>query len=120
MQSEAVMRIRIQVVIKGENGDDETVEEVGCLERGALRPEELGLTLCEAKQLLHAVQQTVSPSRWNSTWRNARSVLTVADLDPEKANTRSCTALCSANSSWSVRASMIARAKIQGGIARVR
>jgi hypothetical protein len=53
------MRIRIQVVIEGENGDEETVEEVGCLERGALRPEELGLTLCEAKQLLHAVQQTV-------------------------------------------------------------
>ena len=53
------MRIRIQVVIEGENGHEETIEEVGCLERGALRPEELGLTLCEAKQLLHAVQQTV-------------------------------------------------------------
>jgi hypothetical protein len=53
------MRIRVQVVIEGENGHDETVEEVGSLERGALRPEELGLTLCEAKQLLHAVQQSV-------------------------------------------------------------
>jgi hypothetical protein len=53
------MRIRIQVVIEGENGHAETIEEIGCLERGVLRPEELGLTLCEAKQLLHGVQQTV-------------------------------------------------------------
>jgi hypothetical protein len=52
------MRIRIQVVIEGENGHEE-IEEVGCLERGALRPKELGSTLCEAKQLLHGVQQTV-------------------------------------------------------------
>jgi hypothetical protein len=53
------MRIRIQVVIEGENGHAETIEEIGCLERGALRPEVLGLTLCEAKQLLHEVRQTV-------------------------------------------------------------
>jgi hypothetical protein len=45
------MRIRIQVVIEAENGHEETIEEVGCLERGALRPEELGLTLCEAKTI---------------------------------------------------------------------
>jgi hypothetical protein len=36
------MRIRIQVMIEGENSHEETIEEVGCLERGALRPEELG------------------------------------------------------------------------------
>jgi 4-hydroxy-3-methylbut-2-enyl diphosphate reductase IspH len=62
VQSEAAMRIRgsaLQVVIEGEHGHEETIEVVGCLERGALRPEELGLTLCEAKQLLHGVQQTV-------------------------------------------------------------
>jgi hypothetical protein len=59
VRSEAAMRIRIQVVIESENGRQEQIEEVGCFERGALRPEELGLTLREAKQLLHGVQQTV-------------------------------------------------------------
>jgi hypothetical protein len=54
------MRIRMQILIEGEDGHEETIEEVGCLERGALRPEEPGLTLCEAKQLLHAVQQRLS------------------------------------------------------------
>jgi hypothetical protein len=39
------MRIRIQVVIEGENGHAETIEKIGCLERGALRPEVLGLLI---------------------------------------------------------------------------
>jgi hypothetical protein len=39
------MKIRIQVVIEAENGAPEKVEEIARLERGALRAEELGLTL---------------------------------------------------------------------------
>ncbi len=39
------MKIRIQVVIEDENGKTEKIEEIAHLERGALRPEDLGLTL---------------------------------------------------------------------------
>ena len=53
------MKIRIQVVIEAENGEPATTEEIALLERGPLRPEELGLTLAEAKTLLHNMQQTV-------------------------------------------------------------
>lgn len=53
------MKMRIQVVIEAENGEPEKVEEIARLERGALHPEELGLTLAEAKVLLHGMQQAV-------------------------------------------------------------
>lgn len=53
------MKSRIQVVIETENGKLEKIEEIARLERGALRPEELGLTLAEAKTLLRNMQQTV-------------------------------------------------------------
>lgn len=53
------MKVKVQVVIESECGNPETVEEVAVLERGALRAAELGLTLAEAKELLHSVQQTM-------------------------------------------------------------
>lgn len=53
------MKIRIQVVIEAENGNPEKIEEIALLERGSLRPEELGLTLAEAKTLLRNMQQTM-------------------------------------------------------------
>lgn len=53
------MKIRVQVVIDLENGKPERVEDIAHLERGTLRPEELGITLTEAKTLLHGMQQTV-------------------------------------------------------------
>ncbi len=39
------MKIRIQVVIETESGKPEKIEEIARLERGLLRPEELGLRL---------------------------------------------------------------------------
>ena len=53
------MKIRIQVAIDAEDGDGEKVEDIVQLERGALRPEELGLTLAEAKAILHGMQQVL-------------------------------------------------------------
>ena len=52
------MKIRIQVVIEHEDGHEtQIVEEVGCLQRGDLLPESLGMTLNEGKQLLANVQR---------------------------------------------------------------
>ena len=52
------MKIRIQVVIEHEDGHEtQIVEEVGCLQRGDLFPETLGMTLTEGKQLLANVRR---------------------------------------------------------------
>lgn len=53
------MKIKVQVVIEAEDGSEEIVEEVTCLNREELSPEELGLTLAETKDLLQGVQQTM-------------------------------------------------------------
>jgi hypothetical protein len=52
------MKIRVQVVIESDSCPP-LIEEVAALERGVLRPEELGLRLEEAKGLLRAVQETM-------------------------------------------------------------
>ena len=46
------MKVKVQVVIESDGGTTETVENIVCLERGALQPENLGLTLAEAKAIL--------------------------------------------------------------------
>jgi len=53
------MKVRIQMVIETDDGEPEKIEEIGRLERGALRPEELGLTIAEAKGILRGMQQGV-------------------------------------------------------------
>lgn len=50
-----VMKVKVQVVIESESGESEGVEGVAVLERGTLQTEGLGLTLAEAKSLLHGV-----------------------------------------------------------------
>ena len=57
------MKIRIQIVIEAGNGEPEKIEEIARLERGSLQPEELGLTLAEAKALSTACNRPWSPNR---------------------------------------------------------
>jgi DNA-directed RNA polymerase subunit RPC12/RpoP len=53
------MKIRVQVLIESEAGDTDGVDNIVCLERGDLRPENLGLTLAEAKSILAGVQKSM-------------------------------------------------------------
>lgn len=53
------MKIKVQIIVESDSGETEMVQEVTQLERGELRPEELGLTLSEAKALLQGVQRTM-------------------------------------------------------------
>ena len=53
------MRVRIQVIVESESNAVPIVHEIATLERGPLQPEELGLTLAEAKDLLRGVQETL-------------------------------------------------------------
>ena len=54
------MRVRIQVVVESDPGDPPVVQEVATLERGPLQPDGLGLTLAEAKALLHGVAPSLA------------------------------------------------------------
>lgn len=51
------MKVRVQVIIEADNGE-EVIQESIQIQRKALQPETLGLTLAEAKTLLNRVQQT--------------------------------------------------------------
>jgi hypothetical protein len=53
------MRVRIQVVIDADEPGSEVIQEVAMLEREALQPDTLGLTLAEAKTMLQSIQQAV-------------------------------------------------------------
>jgi len=56
------MICRIQAVILGEDGREET-HEIACLERTDLKPEMLGLTLAEGKRILKAFSRSWSNLR---------------------------------------------------------
>ena len=51
------MRVKLQLVICTEDGQEETVTDIITLQKDAQRIEHLGLTLKEAKQLLTTIQK---------------------------------------------------------------
>jgi hypothetical protein len=53
------VKVKIQVIIESDDGRVQDVEEVACLKRGTLTPEELGLNLAEAKEILQGVQRSM-------------------------------------------------------------
>ena len=57
------MKVKIQVVIENDEGTVEDVQQVACLRRGPLTPEELGMNLAEAKEILQRVQQSMVTSQ---------------------------------------------------------
>ena len=47
------------MVVESDNGSEQVIQEVAEIERGSLQPENLGLSLTEAKTLLQQVQNTL-------------------------------------------------------------
>jgi transposase len=66
------MICKIQVVIIGEGGLEET-RELACLERTDLKPETLGLTLAEGKMILKGLQQIVVERQVSSSLLSKRA-----------------------------------------------
>ena len=64
------MQVRIQVVVVGEDGG-ETVLEVVTIERAALSPETLGLSLAEGKAILSGIQRRHRPLRRHAAAQSA-------------------------------------------------
>ena len=53
------MRVKLQLVLCSDDGQEETVTDLITLKKDHQRVEHLGLTLAEAKQLLKTIQQRV-------------------------------------------------------------
>lgn len=53
------MKVKIQIIVESDNGESQVVKEVTQIERGILQPENLGLSLTEAKTILQLVQCTL-------------------------------------------------------------
>ena len=51
------MRVKLQLVMYNDKGDEETVTDVITLNKNNQRIEHLGLTLAESKQLLSTLQR---------------------------------------------------------------
>ena len=53
------MKLRLQLLIESDGGEIVTTEEVAQVERHSLRPEDVGLTLAEARQMLSNAQRLI-------------------------------------------------------------
>ena len=53
------MKLRLQLLIESDTGEIIRTEEVAQLERHSLRPEDVGLTLADAKQILGSMQEVM-------------------------------------------------------------
>ena len=53
------MKLRLQLLIESDTGEIVTTQDVAELERHSLRPEDVGLNLAEAKQLLGSIQHAM-------------------------------------------------------------
>jgi hypothetical protein len=53
------VKVKVQVVVESDQGESQVIKEVAQIEREVLQPENLGLSLVEAKTLLQNVQHTL-------------------------------------------------------------
>lgn len=65
MRKEIEMKLKVQIIIESDGGENEVIQDIATIERGVLRSEELGLTLTEAKTLLQNVQQILVKQQVN-------------------------------------------------------
>jgi len=64
------MRVRVQVIVEGDDETPSVVHEVAHIERGDLHIDTLGLHLAEAKDLLRKVQEVVIAEQVSSCFVN--------------------------------------------------
>ena len=113
------MKVRIQMVIEAGEGEPDQVEEIARLERGSLRPEELGLTLAEAKVLLHGMQQAMVTEQIAEYLENFKACPHCGAPRTRKGQHPIAYRPFSGNSTSSVPGCMTAHAKTTVGIVQV-
>jgi hypothetical protein len=67
------MKVRIQVIIEDDNGQVLDVQDVFSFQRKHFQPEQVGLTLAEAKGPLHGIQETVVHHQVDDLLKEQRS-----------------------------------------------
>jgi hypothetical protein len=96
------MRVKLQLVICNDDGQNTTVTDVVTLKKDTTRLEHLGLTLTEAKQLLKTIQKQLLASKSTDFWQPSPSVRSVAPHSRLKAIPIARSAPCLARSSCPV------------------
>src|SRR5262249_32770787 len=69
------MKVRIQVIIEDDDGQVLDTHDVFSFQRKHLQPEQVGLTLAEAKGTLHGIQETIVHHQVNDYLQQQRSCL---------------------------------------------
>jgi len=101
------MKLKLQLIIESDSGQPEVVHEVTKLERRSLRPETLGLTLSEAKELLREVQRAMVTHQTIGTLPNRFPARNVERSNHAKGSIRSCCGRSSASCDLIVHGSTI-------------
>src|SRR5881398_952355 len=109
------MRIRVQVVIEGNEGVPPEVHEVADLQRADLGTDTLGLQLAEAKELLARMQEVVVDEQVRACLAAKVACPTAGDLAGTRTNGASPWAPCSAPCAFRARAGTTAIAGHRSG-----
>jgi len=112
-----VMKLKLQLIIDSDTGEAEMVREVTKLERYALRPESLGLTLSEAKELLQEVQRAMVTHQTTGYMTQRLIARNVGRSNRAKGSIRSCCGRSSASCDLIVLGSTIADVAARRGTA---
>ena len=106
------MRVKLQLVMCTDDGQEETVTDIVTLQKDSQRIEHLGLTLREAKQLLNTIQKHLLQHQVAAFLLRAQPVQTAALSSKPKAIIPARSAPCLGPSSSPVHVSSIAAAGV--------
>ena len=97
------MRVKLQLVMCHDEGDEETVTDVITLNKNHQRIEHLGLTLAESKQLLSTLQRHLLQQQVNTFLDTCSTARTAARLSSSKPTPAARFAPCLARLNSTVR-----------------
>ena len=101
------MKLKLLLIMESDSGETEVVQEVTKLERRSLRPENLGLTLSEAKELLQEVQRVMVTHQSTGYVTQQIPCPKCGKIQSRKGSIRSCSGRSSASCDLIVLASTI-------------
>jgi hypothetical protein len=103
------MKLRLQLLVESDAGEILATEEVAQLERHSLQPEDVGLTLAEAKQMLGSIQRLMVQKQVAEHIHEQSRCSECGQMLARRGNMRSYSARYLASCGSAVRASIRAR-----------
>ncbi len=105
------MRLRVQVVVENDDGEEQIVRDAFELKPGLLGPDTVGLGLAEAKELLAAVQEMVVDEQVKVALAEQEHCRDCGTRHATRTPARSCCAPCSASFAFAAPACTAAAAR---------